>query len=241
MLLCWHTLHLKTTAAWLVYGLPWETIALPRHSPDLLFHRGCYSQTKHLLKKTSKLLLQCQVVLTVWHNSCMDLKVFTCVVSQAPVWFPGLSLPTITCSADCWASPRNIFLHWGSKEPPTGHQIMMQSTAGKETSRRSLSFAASRSRALLSSPAQAILWFFGRHLCGLFGQHLGKEKETWLCLPLQEGAGAGPAGRACCPPRARGSAEAAVWTAHACVGDRQGQLLQKRFLGLPLQRLGFKS
>lgn len=53
------------------------------------------------LKKTSKLLLQCQVVLTVWHNSCMDLKVFTCVVSQAPVWFPGLSLPTITCSADC--------------------------------------------------------------------------------------------------------------------------------------------
>lgn len=53
------------------------------------------------LKQTSKLMLQRQVVLTVWHNSRMDLKVFICVVSQAPLWFPGLSLPTITCSADC--------------------------------------------------------------------------------------------------------------------------------------------
>lgn len=110
MLLCWNTLHLKTTEFWVVGGCVWAAMNNDCIATAVLCHATAQTCSSTLdailkpnmcLKQTSKLLLQCQFVLTVWRNRCMDLKVFTCAASRAPVWFPGLSFPTVTCSDDC--------------------------------------------------------------------------------------------------------------------------------------------
>lgn len=245
MLLCWHTLHLLKL---LLPGLcmccheKWLRChcgPLPCHSPDLLFHPGCYSQTKHLLK-TNK-----QAAATA--SGC-----FNCMAQQLHGFESFHLCGEPDSSLVPWPVTSHHYLQrWLLSQPqkhfpPLGQQRATHwapnhdAKHGRKGDIGSLSFAASRSCALCS-PAQAILWFFGRHLCCLFGQHLGKEKEAWLFNTAGGSWGWPSRQSVLSSPRARGSAEVAVWTPCASMGASQGQLLQRRFLGLPLQRLGFKS
>lgn len=247
MLLCWHTLHLLKL---LLPGLcmccheKWLRChcgPLPCHSPDLLFHPGCYSQTKHLLK-TNK-----QAAATA--SGC-----FNCMAQQLHGFEsfhlcsePGSSLVPWPVASHHYLQ-RWLLSQPQKHFPPLGQQRATHwapnhdAKHGRKGDVATIPQFCSLPVACATLPCSGHLVVLWKTFVLLVWAAPWKRERGMTLFATVGGSWGWPSRQSVLSsPRARGSAEVAVWTPCASMGASQGQLLQRRFLGLPLQRLGFKS